>query len=131
MVYALKHVAVWVLVALPLSACGKSPSAPTPTTVVGTWTGTVTQTQPHQSYATTMVLSTSQSGTIEYGAPASCGGTLSGPGGGGPTFTFTERITHGFNCINGGTVTATVTGNVLSFHWAGSGLIGTGTLTRK
>lgn len=92
--------------------------------IVGTWSGTVTQAG-YGSFPVSMVLSSGQSGTITYPS-LNCSGTLSG-GPNGSSSIFTETITIGQasettdGCLSGGTITMTASGgDSMSWEWIGA-----------
>ena len=104
---------------LVFAACSSSSTGPAKG-IAGTWSGTITQTNPVLTYPVTAVLTAGQGGTTAYGAPGPvCGGTLTQTGVSGNTYTYGEHITSGdiAGCADGGKVQATVNGNSLTWVW--------------
>ena len=105
-------------VVLVLAACSSSTGPATAASIAGTWSGTISQTNPVLTYPLSVVLTSGQGGTTTYGAPVNCGGTLTPAGVSGNTYTYSEHITSGIaNCVDGGRVQATLNGNSLAWVW--------------
>jgi eukaryotic-like serine/threonine-protein kinase len=115
-----------------------SPSAsdssgpPAPTDFVGSWSGTVTQQLPAETYSASLTLTAgSSSGSVRYFGTdihPVCHGQLQVVHATTSVLTLDQRITHG-GCSDG-TVTLTTAGTgALAFRFSGSGPAATGTLT--
>jgi len=100
--------------ALLLAACAPAMQAPKPTSAphrpfTGSWRGTGTQTNPHESWSIATTIAEGAPGdvvgTISYPSLA-CGGDLVLRSMSADTLVMTEYITFG-RCVDGGTITLT------------------------
>jgi hypothetical protein len=100
-------------------------------TLSGSWSGTLTQNKPAETYQVRLQLSGS-SGSSDYSS-LGCGGTLTLQGQQGSTFTYRESMTYGQDkCIDGCTVSVSPGTNAATVHYTETcrgGIIADGTLS--
>lgn len=111
------------LAAAFVTAAVLAPQAASAQAMAGTWSGIVTQTfTDGREVSFTAMVSFVPGGPVLIAYPSdSCGGTLV-PVAMKGTPTYRENITYGLDiCVDGGTVTLTLAGDTLEYHWMSQG----------
>jgi hypothetical protein len=115
---------------------GRPPGSPTPSptvpsSLVGTWSGQVTQSYPYDVFSVQVTLSSS-GGTVRYsGATFACSGDLSLVSSVASTVRLNQGIVQGHSCGNGLVTIIRGPANTLRFTFQGKGATpATGTLAR-
>jgi len=111
------------LAAAFVTAAMLAPQAASAQAMAGMWSGIVTQTfTDGRQVSFTAMVSFTPGGSVLIAYPSdSCGGTLE-PIAMKGTPTYRENITYGRDiCADGGTVTLTLAGNALEYHWMSQG----------
>jgi hypothetical protein len=101
-----------------------TPGSALPSTMLGLWSGTSTNVNPSGTQTVNLAMVSGNIGTvaghITYPSK-SCGGTLTLSAANAGTYTFSEKLSRSVTgCTDGNTITISVVGAQLKFHWAAS-----------